>query len=178
MADQDQQQEQDQAARAVAPPAKSKGGRRTKLTEETQQSIIKAIKDGSFDYVAAEAAGITYQTFRNWVERGEKAKRGLYCEFYLAVMQARAQARKTAESRVWLEDPFKWLRFGPGREKPGRPGWTDGSEDVADALADMAGTVIKTVWGRADREPPKKAEEPVEEPALPMTLEESQGDSK
>ncbi|SRR5579871_26569 len=140
------------------------GGRPAKLTPEAQASIVEAIDQGCFDYIAAEAAGITARTFRNWIERGEKASKGPYHDFYLAVMQARAKARITAEKRVWLEDPFKWLRFGPGREKAGRPGWTDGTEEAADALAGMADTVIKTVWGRADRDPPPqpRQEDPAE----------------
>ncbi len=150
----------------------NKGGRPAKLTEEAQKAIVEAIGSGSFDYIAAEAAGITARSFRNWMERGEQATSGKYHDFYLAVMQARAQARKSAESRVWATDPFKWLRFGPGREKAGRPGWTDGTEEATDALASMADTVIKTVWGRADREPPPQSGQ--EEPAEPSPMQQEE----
>ncbi|MBC2693741.1 MULTISPECIES: hypothetical protein [Methanococcoides] len=34
---------------------------------------------------AAPAAGISYQTFRNWMKGGENAKSGQYKEFYEAI---------------------------------------------------------------------------------------------
>jgi hypothetical protein len=39
-------------------------------------------------------------------------------------MQARAQARLKAEVELRSESPRDWLRLGPGREQPDRPGWT------------------------------------------------------
>jgi len=47
-------------------------GRRTKLTQEVQEIIIQAIRQGCFDWVAAQAGGITPQTFGNWMRWGEK----------------------------------------------------------------------------------------------------------
>jgi hypothetical protein len=40
-------------------------------------------------------------------------------------MQARAQARLKAEMDTRAKSPRDWLRLGPGREQPGRPGWTN-----------------------------------------------------
>lgn len=41
------------------------------------------------------------------------------------VRQARAIARATAEGRVFEKNPEAWLKFGPGREREGAPGWTN-----------------------------------------------------
>lgn len=103
-------------------------GRKTKLTAETQQMIVSYIRAGAYSWVAAEAAGIGKSTFYRWMERGEAASSGLYHEFYEAVREARAQARVAAEMEVRRDNPFAWLRHGPGRERPGEPGWTESHE--------------------------------------------------
>ena len=41
---------------------------------------------------------------------------------------ARAQARAAAEIEVRRDNPAFWLRVGPGRSRPGAPGWTDRQE--------------------------------------------------
>ncbi|MDY7078644.1 MAG: hypothetical protein SXV54_17150, partial [Chloroflexota bacterium] len=100
-------------------------GRRTKLTPEVHNLIVQYIRGGAFDYVAAQAAGIDPGTFRRWLNRGEKRTEEPFRTFCTDVKQARAQARIAAENKVFDESPFNWLRYGPGRERPGEPGWTD-----------------------------------------------------
>lgn len=102
-------------------------GRSPKLTPEVQQSIVAQIEDGAWDYVAAENAGIGQRTFYRWLEDGAAGK-APYWQFRQAISAARAQARARAERRVLAADPFKWLRYGPGRERPGQPGWTDSQQ--------------------------------------------------
>ena len=68
-------------------------GRPTKLTPEAQAAIVKAIDIGATRKDAAEAAGVDYRTFLNWLERGEKAGRGIYFQFFQAVTTAEAQVR-------------------------------------------------------------------------------------
>jgi hypothetical protein len=106
--------------------------RPTKLTPEVQAAIVEAIRAGSFDWVAAQAAGIDPATFREWMGRGDgrdpdRPATPQYAAFAAEVRQARAQARQIAEARVFNEDAFKWLRYGPGRERPDEPGWTESS---------------------------------------------------
>lgn len=100
-------------------------GRNTKLTVEVQNTILAYIRAGSFEWAAAEAAGIGKSTYYRWMKRGETARAGVYHEFWLAVRQARAQVRVAVEATVRTENPLAWLRFGPGRERPGEPGWTE-----------------------------------------------------
>jgi hypothetical protein len=130
-----------------------KRGPKFKLTPETQETITTAIRSGSFDYAAAEAAGISQRTFYRWLEQAEEQKTGELCDFGRAVMIARAQARGEAESRVFREDPYKWLRYGPGRERPGRPGWGD-QIAITDPNGDVFQIgIIKTEWGRLRARP-------------------------
>src|SRR6185503_18217756 len=99
--------------------------------------IVGLIRAGAFDYVAAEAAGFSARTFREWVERGEgthptrKATPKLR-KFAEEVRRAKAQARALAETTVYREKPERWLaRAAP--TKPDREGWTNApkpSEEV------------------------------------------------
>ena len=107
-------------------------GRRTKLSPEVHQQIVAFIRAGAYDWVAAEAAGIGTSTYYRWMERGEASAAEPYRSFWSAVRQARAQARVAAEIEVRRDNPFNWLRYGPGRDRAGEPGWTERVE-VAEA---------------------------------------------
>ena len=100
-------------------------GRNTKLTPEVQETILAYIRAGAFEWVAAEAAGIGKSTYYRWMKLGEQQRSGVHHEFWRAVRQARAQVRVAVEAAVRTDQPFAWLRYGPGRERPGEPGWTD-----------------------------------------------------
>ena len=67
--------------------------RPSKLTPETHAAIVDAILHGATYKDAAEAAGVWYTTFNEWMQRGEAAKVGQYYEFNHAVRQAEAQCR-------------------------------------------------------------------------------------
>lgn len=100
-------------------------GRRTKLTPDVERIILEYIEKGAFDYIAAQAAGIERRTFTAWLRRGERTAEEPFRTFSYKVKEARSRARATAESKVYEKQPFNWLRYGPGRERPGEPGWTD-----------------------------------------------------
>ena len=119
-------------------------GRRTKLTPEVESIILERIEKGAFDYIAAQAAGIERRTFTAWVRRGERTTDEPFRSFSYKVKEARACARAVAESEVYAKQPFNWLRYGPGRERPDEPGWTDSKQ------VDMRlnGEVVITLdWG-------------------------------
>jgi hypothetical protein len=113
-------------------PEKRHVGRQTLLTPERQQTIVSFIRAGMWDYIAAEASGIDYDTFYEWVRRGEgldeRPEEAIYAEFAKAVRQARAEARGSSEIEVKRTDPLAYLTKGPGRERPGRPGWTSSGD--------------------------------------------------
>jgi hypothetical protein len=102
--------------------------RPTLLTPERHKAIVAAIRAGSFDWIAAEASGISRETFRIWMRKGERDKRKPYLALAADVRAARAQARLSAEIEVRRDQPFNWLRYGPGREREGEEGWTESSE--------------------------------------------------
>jgi len=104
------------------------------------------IRRGAFDWVAAQAAGISPTTFREWMARGEgrdpeRPEMKEYAAFAAQVRQARAIARSKAEITVRQDNPLAWLRYGPGREKTNEPGWTEspqvGHEVSAELVVDM-----------------------------------------
>lgn len=51
-----------------------KGGRPTKLNEETQHKIVTAIKEGNYIETASAYAGIDKSTLYDWLKRGEREK--------------------------------------------------------------------------------------------------------
>jgi hypothetical protein len=114
-----------------APRAAEKhaGGRETLLTPDLAQRIVSFIRAGAFDWVAAEANGIDRHTFWEWIRRGEnedeRPQTDAYAKFAKQVREARAEARLSAEVEVKRGEPLSWLMKGPGRDRPGEPGWTD-----------------------------------------------------
>jgi hypothetical protein len=112
-----------------------------------REVIIERTMTGAFAWVAAASAGISQATYFRWMRQGEenvatvdaenaeRDERGeprieydVFGKFYLDVKKASAQARLVNERRVMKDNPLAWLRFGPGRERPGEPGWTDSNK--------------------------------------------------
>ena len=63
-------------------------GRKTKLTANIQEIIITAIKKGLTFEAACEYAKVGKSTFYEWLERGERDKKGIFTEFADAVKRA------------------------------------------------------------------------------------------
>src|SRR5450830_636402 len=103
-------------------------GRPSLLTPESHKAIVAAIRAGAFDWIAAEANGIDRETFKLWMRTGAQNESEPYLSFVRDVRAARAQARLSAEIEVRRDQPFNWLRFGPGREREGEAGWTESTE--------------------------------------------------
>jgi hypothetical protein len=102
-------------------------GRRAILTQDLQQRICGFIRAGAYDYVAAEAAGISRHTFFEWIRRGEgndeeRPAKPLYAQFANAIRVAKAEARATAEVTIKKIDP-KWWLARMHRDLPDAPGW-------------------------------------------------------
>jgi len=98
---------------------------RVRLTPEIERQIVATIRAGAFAHMAAEAAGVPRRLFALWLARGrEKKARATYRHFRQNVLQAKAQARLSAEMEARKKDPKFWLRYGPGKEAADAPGWT------------------------------------------------------
>ena len=72
--------------------------RPSKLTTEIKQKIGENIALGLTYSLAAEAAGITYQTFNSWIAKGKNSTSGEYYQFYKHINICNAEgARKLLE---------------------------------------------------------------------------------
>ncbi len=65
--------------------------RPTKLTHEVQQKIGDGVSIGLTYALAASAAGVTYQTFNQWMKLGRDSISGRYFEFYKHIEQRNAE---------------------------------------------------------------------------------------
>ena len=65
--------------------------RPTKLTPEVQQKIGDGVSLGLTYALAASAAGVTYQTFNQWMKLGRDSTSGKYFEFYKHIEQRNAE---------------------------------------------------------------------------------------
>ena len=128
----------------------SRTGRKTKLTPEVAGKILAGLRLGAFAHVAVEAAGVDYSTFKEWVARGEgldprRATRPEFAAFAAEVRIAKAEARQAAEWEVRKVNPLAWLRYGPGRERPGREGWTGEKTEVTGSGGGPVEHVVRVV---------------------------------
>jgi hypothetical protein len=119
------------------------------LTPEIQERILELIRAGVYDFIAAEAVGISERTLREWIQRGEglhptrPATRKLR-RFAREFRQAKAEARASAEIRVYRDNPVRWLSY-VGRAKPGREGWTHPPETQAPDTATELEALIRAL---------------------------------
>jgi len=67
--------------------------RPSKLTPDTHAVSVESILHGATYKDAAEAAGVWYETFNNWIKLGEASKSGQYFQFFQDVRKAEAQCR-------------------------------------------------------------------------------------
>jgi hypothetical protein len=107
-------------------------------TPEITQMISSYLQAGGTPAIAAQAAGISDQTFNHWVAKGKttRAPKALK-SFYKAVEQAHAQARLRAEIAAFNDKPLEWLKSGPCK---GEVEWgkrASGKKPVVDPLPQL-----------------------------------------
>jgi transposase len=66
--------------------------RPTKFTPEVTETILKAIQIGATYKDAAEAAGVSFDTFNEWMKAGREGSKK-FSEFFELIRKAEAQAR-------------------------------------------------------------------------------------
>ena len=71
-----------------------------KLTNELQQKIGDGISLGLTYALAANSAGVTYQTFNQWMSKGKTEKSGKYFEFTQHIQKCNIDAAKTLLERL------------------------------------------------------------------------------
>ena len=100
---------------------KSKPGRKTKLDEKRLKKVVEGITAGLPYDTACALAGITYQTFLNWMRAGEAAGSGKFFEFFEEVKKAEAIAesvhikniKDAGKSGIWQADAWMLERRYP-----------------------------------------------------------------
>jgi hypothetical protein len=94
------------------------------LTTDLSRRIVAGIRAGGFPHVAASAQYVTATLFERWLRLGRrKNAEEPYAAFARDVDAAQAHARLRAEMGVLDKDARTWLKHGPGRDIPGKPGW-------------------------------------------------------
>lgn len=111
--------------------------RPTKLNPHTHKAIIDALAIGATRKDSANAAGVDYTTFLNWMQKGEEAKSGAFFQFFNEVTKAEADVRikfastfakaakdgdwRAAERYLRLRDPDNWIERQEITGKDGGP---------------------------------------------------------
>ena len=97
-------------------------GPKSKISPELIALIVEHLKEGNYDVVAAQAAGITRQTFYRWIRQGKEEKEGIFFDFYQAVEEAKAAGEtellhtiRKASGRSWTAAAWILERSRPQR---------------------------------------------------------------
>lgn len=123
--------------------------RPTKLDEPTKKALLQGIQLGLPYELACSNAGITFQTMRNWIKRGEKAKSGEYFEFLEGVkvaegkgsLQLLSTIRQSANEGHWQAGAWILERRYPQhfslRQRPEIEEEEEAKPEVANESPDM-----------------------------------------
>jgi transposase len=106
-----------------------------KFNEDRRARIIEALASGLTITAAARLAGISRETYYEWLDRGRQAPTGRYREFVEAVGRAEAEAEQRATAQIavaanddwraaawWLERRVREYRKTERHEVTGRDG--------------------------------------------------------
>ncbi len=129
-------------------------GRPTALNDDVQAKVVEALTVGSTYKHAAQYAGVTYDTFNNWMKRGGKAKSGKYFEFFNAVKKAEAEClarnlliiNKSAQGGTWQAAAWIAERRFPedyGRQRHEHTGKDGAPIEVATMSAKELGDLMQ-----------------------------------
>ena len=124
-------------------------GRPTKLNPDVQKRIVDAVATGNYYEAACGYAGVSYQSLRNWIQRGEAAKSGPYFDFVEALTRAEAQCevRMVAQWQAAMPGDWRAIRDFLERRYNGRWGRKEKHE-----LSGPDGGPISLSWDELSRE--------------------------
>ena len=83
-------------------------GQPSKLTPESKQRFISAVRQGNYFRHAAKFAGFDIQTLYAWLARGRREKTGEYAEFLDAVEAAESEAQPSIVNSWRAQIPADW----------------------------------------------------------------------
>lgn len=108
-------------------PAPGRGRGHTALTPDVHARIVAFVRAGSYDYIAAAAAGVSKGTFSKWLKRGAEQirlnRRGIYRSLLEDIEKAAAEAEirdiaridKAAAAGIWQAAAWRLERKHPDR---------------------------------------------------------------
>ena len=101
----------------------AKKGRKPRLTLELADIIAKLISTGNYATVVCGIVGIGTTTYYRWLEQGDKARSGLYRDFWVKIKRAEAirelrwvkeiEGDPSWQSKAWLLErryPERWAK--------------------------------------------------------------------
>jgi hypothetical protein len=111
--------------------------------ETREWLVLASIRAGGYPHIAAQAYGIAAHRFLHWLRRGlmRSAPRKMR-RLAARVYEAAARARLKAEMAVFDADPRFWLRYGPGKETRGAPGWSALAKPLFEPGGEGAGELL------------------------------------
>ena len=78
------------------------------LTQEVIALIVECVREGNYQEVAAQWAGVSSRTLTHWLRLGRKNPNSMHGELLRAVQEAEAEAERKQVERIWraaAEDP-------------------------------------------------------------------------
>ncbi|MFN3323431.1 MAG: hypothetical protein ACK5AZ_08045 [Bryobacteraceae bacterium] len=106
----------------------AKRGRPTKLTPEIQKVIVDAINAGGFIETSVTLAGISRDTFYEWLKRGNREKSGIYRDFTDAIKKALASAETHYMALIGRAAKTQWQAAAWMLERRFRQNWAKSSD--------------------------------------------------
>lgn len=144
--------------------------RPSKLTPESQAAIVDAILHGCTYKDAAEAAGVEYNTFNEWMKKGAEAKSGAYHEFNEAVQVANAQCAanftrviQNAAAKGDWKASLEWLKRRRRGEWGDNVDVTSGNEKLTNE-SELYDRLMERISGRLETVKPAGAKEDTGQP--------------
>ncbi len=144
----------------------AKTGRKTKLTPELEEKLLKFLRAGNYIETSCRCAGLHKDTFYDWMKRGEKGERP-YAAFVDNVHRAMAESEARDLHTIGVASQTQWTAAAWRLERrfPERYGRFDRMK--VDAKVEHAGDglvakLAKLIDGSADKSTRDAREEPDE----------------
>lgn len=96
--------------------------------------MVKHLRHGNYFETACAVAGISRRRAYKWIEKGRKAKSGIYYDFYRAVEQAIAYAETVDMRHITRAAKDSWQAAAWRRERSAPRRWGHGRDSVEDIL--------------------------------------------
>lgn len=105
-----------------------------RLTQELAEEFVSALLAGNYVSTACDVIGVSRKTFRHWISKGKKQRRGKYREFLLAIREALARGEAADVALVNAGAVGDWKAAAFKLEHRWRKRWGQKSVEVKHSL--------------------------------------------